>query len=90
MEVIHTVAPPHPALDQATNDPGGGRGEEGGLQLDCSETLPISQMTGVEEQQMVTGPLGPRSSTLTLTAICRHTSLRFIHSFIRLFLPCMR
>lgn len=74
------IPPPPPPRTRPPMIRGGGA-----LQLDCSETLPISQMTGVEEQQMVAGPLGPGSSSLTLAEICRHTSLRFIHSVIHSF-----
>lgn len=41
-------------------------GARGELQLRCSETLPISQMTGVEEEQMVAGSRAGRDCSLQL------------------------
>lgn len=41
-------------------------GARGELQLRCSETLPISQMTGVEEEQMVAPSRAGRGCSLQL------------------------
>lgn len=47
---LHSYLCPSPAQTRPLIIQSGARGE---LQLRCSETLPISQMTGVEEEQMV-------------------------------------